>query len=331
MIAIWRSGVWLLVVGAGLGVGLGFLGPLRDEFDILSHFRPHFGLLALLGSVLAFWVPSRRLKYISLAVAVLAFAMLGPAWRSVEAPPKAGVETRDVTVMTANLLGKNPTLDLSLGALLAVDADVLVTVETPRAVAKRPSVVSAHYPYSTVTKGTRNGVIVWSKFPLERIDLGKKNGTAPAFAKARVDLGGGTGFGVTGVHLSWPLIANGVQSKQIASIGSLLPAKAGPQVLVGDFNAAPWSDAMRRVEANTGLRLIGGLRLTWRGVYPNPLHYLMTGDLSGNGLPAPIGHHIDHVLLGGGIGVDAAQVRSLPGSDHRAVWVSLQVPVVKSQ
>jgi len=204
---------------------------------------------------------------------------------------------------------------------------VLAIVEAPRAWSKPSALLARQYPYSTVQPRSRNGAIIFSKFPLRGIETAFASPNSPAFAAAFVDLGGGSGFGVTAVHLSWPLVANDAQSKQISVIGSLLSAEAGPKILMGDFNAVPWSAAMHRVEANTGLSMTNGYRRTWLGGYPNPLNFALTGSLYGKEIPSVLGHHIDHVLLSPDIGIDAVEVIPLPGSDHRAVWSRVKIPL----
>ena len=328
LMGLWRWGVWLLVVGATVGILLGFGGRWSSVLDAIGFFRIHFAVLAAVGGVLAIGVPRWRVKWIGFGAALLAVATLGPVWHSVERPAANPANARAVTVMTANVLGgSNPSLHLTSSVLMAANADVLAVIEAPRAWSKPTALLARHYPYSSAQPGVRNGVILFSKFPLRRIELANADRDSPAFATAFVDLGRGTGIGVTAVHLSWPIVASGAQDKQIAIIGSLLSAEAGPKLLMGDFNAAPWSEAMNRVEANTDLSMIGGLRRTWLGGYPNPIRYIMTGSLYGDEVPALLGQHIDHVLLSPDTGVDGIEVIPLPGSDHRGVWTRLQVPL----
>jgi endonuclease/exonuclease/phosphatase (EEP) superfamily protein YafD len=328
MNTVWQKAVWWLVVLSTLGVLLGFGGRWSPVLDAVGYFRLQFAVLAALGGVLALGMVRWRVKWIGFGAAALAVAMLGPVWRGVERPPAGGADTRAVSVMTANVLGGgNPSLDLTASVLLAADADILATLESPPEWAEAGSLLMRHYPHSTVLPKARNGVVLWSKFPLNLVEIASASRDAPAFATARVDLGGGAGFGVTAVHLSWPLIADGAQGKQIEVTRSLLSAAAGPKLLMGDFNAPPWSQAMKRVEEVTRLDMIGGLRRTWVGDYPNPLQLLLARTIHGREIPSVLGHHIDHILPSAEVGVDQVEVIALPGSDHRAVWARLRVPL----
>lgn len=326
--SLWCGAIWLLVVCATVGILLGFGAHWSATLDAVGYFRVHFAILAAVGGVLAIGLPRWRVKWIGFGAAFLAIAMLGPVWRGVERSSGDAASTRAVTVMTANVLGgSNPSLHLAASVLMAADADVLAIVEAPPAWSRSTALLARHYPYSSAEADGPNGVILFSKFPLRRIEQARADRNSPAFATAFVDLGGGAAIGVTAVHLSWPIVAAGAQDKQIAIIGSLLSAEVGPKVLMGDFNAPPWSAAMKRVELNTDLSMIGGLRRTWLGGYPNPIRYATTGSLYGNEVPALLGQHIDHVLLSPDTGVDGIEVIPLPGSDHRAVWARIQVPL----
>jgi len=327
LIRIWRGFVRLLVTGAALGVLLGLGGRWSPVLDTIGFFRIHFAILAIAGAVLALTILHWRLVWVGAGAAVVAVATLGPVWRDMQRPAPGGGETRAITVMTANVLGgRNPLLHLTTSALLAADADVLAVVEAPAAWSRPTATLARHYPFSSAEPGARQGVILFSKFPLDRIEAARADRNTPAFATARVRIGRGITLGVTAVHLSWPLVAGNTQQRQIDVLGSLLPAGPGPKVLMGDFNAVPWSAAMASAEANTGLSMPGGLRRTWRGGYPDPLHYIRTGSLYGNDIPAVLGHHIDHVLVSPEVGTDAVEVIPLPGSDHDAVWFRLRVP-----
>lgn len=93
-------------------------------------------------------------------------------------------------------------------------------------------------------------------------------------------------------------------------------ARTGPTVVMANLNASPWH-ADFRAWSGTGLvdaadALGQGLRPTWPTWSPVPL------------LP------LDHVLVGGGVGVDTVDTVVLPGSDHRGLIVTLEVPRLAS-
>jgi len=328
MIKFWRRSIWLLVICAAVGILLGFGGRWSPVLDAIGFFRIQFAVLAAVSGALALGLRRWYIAGIGFFVAAFAVATLGPVWRSVERTIAQTTQTRAVTVMTANVFGRsNPSLHLTASILMAADPDVLAVVEAPRAWSKPSALLARQYPYSTAQPKSRNGAILFSKFPLSRIETAFASPDSPAFATAFADLGRGAGLEVTAVHLSWPLVANDAQTKQIAIIGSLLPAGVTSKILMGDFNAVPWSAAMKRVEANTGLSMVGGFRRTWRGGYPNPLHFALTSSLYGKEIPSVLGQHIDHVLLSSDIGIETVELIPLPGSDHHAVWSRIRIPL----
>ncbi len=317
----------LLAFGGALWVVLGLGGAWNAVLDAMGFFRIHMGILAGLGGLLAFALGQRWIGALGLGAAILAVATLGPVWRSVERPAGSS-DTRDLTIMTANVLGTaNPTLDRAASALIAANADVLAVIESPRAWSLPGSALRRHYPYTTAREGNRNSVLIFSRLPLGGIVQFDRDPLSPAFHTANVDLGDGTVLGVTATHFRWPLVLDNIQRRQAVAVGNVLAGGSGPKVLMGDFNAPPWSETMARVEASTGLEMVGGLRRTWAGHYPNPLRLLVGGELYGRDIPAPLGHHIDHALFSRGLGVAQVEVIPVPGSDHRAVWTRLAVPV----
>ncbi|MEU1276825.1 endonuclease/exonuclease/phosphatase family protein [Streptomyces sp. NPDC005805] len=91
----------------------------------------------------------------------------------------------------------------------------------------------------------------------------------------------------------------------------------GPTVLAGDFNATGDHAAFRRVLAAGGLRdsavLAGAGRTpSWPAAAPRPF-----------------GAQIDHVLVGRDFSVRSARFLDLPGTDHRAVLVGLDLHDVR--
>jgi endonuclease/exonuclease/phosphatase (EEP) superfamily protein YafD len=100
-----------------------------------------------------------------------------------------------------------------------------------------------------------------------------------------------------------------------ADLDALARAGEGsdPRLLVGDLNATPWNQQFRQLEKTSGLSdaadVLGkGLRPTWPVWSPMPL--------------SPI----DHVLVGGGVGVRSVGTANVPGSNHRALVVEVTAP-----
>ena len=117
------------------------------------------------------------------------------------------------------------------------------------------------------------------------------------------------------LHFDWPIV--GAQAWQAEDFHRFWSRSRAPLVVAGDFNAAPWSALVRRVEDITRTQVLPG----WR-----PSFFGGVGGRSGL-LSVPFGLPVDHVLVSDGIGAAQARTVALPGADHRAVVVRLSAPL----
>lgn len=312
----------LLVAAFGLFVGL--FGAQTAEADLAAHFRPHFALLALGAAFLAAFSGDGRTVLTALVVAGGGAFLMGPAWSAAERPAAASAcGTREISVATANVLYVNEKNPAAIAALLAADADILATQETSAAFWDAPEAdaLRARYPHRVARLRSLTptyNVVLWSRFPLKDGVENNLSPDAPMRAQAVADLGGGLEIGVAGLHFSLPKPIHQEQRSQAEGLGALLTDLPARRVLLGDFNGAPWSAHMDIVQRESGTALIGGLRRTWLGAYPNPF--------ARDPIPAVLGNQIDHVLLSPGIGVQGIETFEIPGSDHFGVRAVIAVP-----
>ena len=288
---------------------LGYGGAYAWVLDGIDAFRLHLAFaasfLALAALVFRLW----RAAFVSVAAAVLAAAGLGPVFDDpISADPSNGPE---IVLVYANLYDANPTPEAAAKALLEAGADVLVTSETTAQAAK---VLRAAYRYRVVKQG--DGPLrtaIWSRLPLRNEQLFLNNNVSPTGAAAVVELGDAE-LHLTGVHFSRAI--EGLRAAQADGLGEITKATGLlPRIVIGDFNAAPWAWTLTRAAHATGTRVMGGHRVTWTGDYPTP----------GGTLPTLWGHGIDHMLHSAAILVRAVDTLAVPGSDHRALWVQVQV------
>jgi len=293
-------------------VVLGYAGPLAHAFDMLAHFRLHLLWAGAIVAVCAILARDGKSLWRATVAATIALAGLTPLWE-VQSPTGEG---RRLVVMTANLFQDNEETDAMLRMLGAADADILVTNETTKAVQTGARPLTGLYPFrlSLSTHGQILRTVIWSKFPMRNGALLLEDQVEPTGAHGWVRIAPGVEISVMGLHLAHAYPGN--QARQIAALEGIVATLPEPRIVLGDFNAAPWSHALARVEALTGTRRIPGYRVTWRGSYSTPLGHL----------PAPLGHAIDHVLVTPGIGVEAVETIPIPGSDHRAVRAVLRIP-----
>ena len=311
-----RQILGLLISAAALasigGVVLGYGAPLIYQLDALAHFRVHLLILAVPVAFAALALGRWRALWWTLAAVVLAVVGLAPLWER-ELPRQNGAA---LSVMTANLYQRNPDSEGMRAALVEADADILVTHETSKAVQTGPDALTRHYPYrlALTTRGQTLRTVIWSKFPMRDGRLMLEDQIEPTGAHAAIAITPEVDVTVIALHLAHAAFGN--QARQIAALDEIANTHEEPRIVLGDFNATPWSHAMREIERRTATRRIPGYRVTWRGRYKTPF-----GEI-----PSPIGQPIDHVLISPGLGVDAIETIEIPGSDHLGVRATLRVP-----
>lgn len=295
-----------------IAVVLGFFGHVAFVLDVLAHFRLHFFLmcpvLAILAVLLRHWAAFWRV----LATTVLALAGLGVLW---EDAGRDGGAT-ELTLMAANLYQRNAEPEDMKKVLLDANADVLVTMETSKSVLSGERSLALRYPYRLAlsTSGSTLRTVIWSRFPMRDGRLLLEDSIEPTGAHAVIEVAPNVDLTVLGLHLAHN--PGGNQARQIEALDRIAEGLLTPRVVIGDFNATPWSYAMRRIETLTSTKRVGGFRLTWRGAYPTPI----------GALRAPLGLPIDHALVSDGIGVRWADTIAIPGSDHWGVRLRIAIP-----
>jgi len=120
--------------------------------------------------------------------------------------------------------------------------------------------------------------------------------------------------GIVAAHATGSAITPGSSWRgDLASLPAAVPeADDNRGIIVGDFNATPWSPAFRRLASGRwrdAADVVGhGLRPTWPSWTPLPISPL------------------DHVLVSRGLGVSEVNAADVPGSPHRALIVTVIVP-----
>lgn len=312
MVRLFRYLTTVAATGLLGAVLLGYGGAVFFPLDLLAHFRLHLLLLIPLILIPAILLGNFTAVMRLTTAALFATAGLAPLWQ----PVVTTTEGYPLTVLNANLSTRNDQADLARAALVSADADILVTHETTKTMLTGVTSLARHYDYrlSLSTSGQQLRTVIWSKYPMSAGRLLLEDLVEPTGAMATIDLGEGREVLVAGLHLAHSAIGN--QEVQIDALGGLLADKSHPRILLGDFNATPWSWAMQRVSEISGTRLMPGYRITWAGSYPS-----LVGDI-----PALIGQPIDHILASPQVGLGAIETFDIPGSDHRAVKATLLLP-----
>jgi endonuclease/exonuclease/phosphatase (EEP) superfamily protein YafD len=219
-------------------------------------------------------------------------------------------------LLSANLLLVNPKPDSCAAAVHALQADVVVTLETTSTLNEHLDhhMVAAYGPVRMVGTGSRGSMAtVRVKRGVEVVSVGRVRVGVDELPEVVVRHAGHD-VRVIGVHLHAPVKQEHLRAwrSELAELRLLVDeATACGQrlVLAGDFNASSAHPGLRRLLGIMRDALIGlnrHLVATWpvrRGVVP----------LMG----------IDHVLTTSGVRCLSVRTLVVPGSDHRALLARL--------
>lgn len=293
-----------------------FLGTFGRMFDSLA---PHL-LVTMLGlAAVVFSLGARRLAYLAAVVAVLGGAGIALRHLSVAAPERTnanaaeapGTAADPLRVIWFNVLFTNPITAEQLAAeITASDADLVVLSET-RGLAPLCARLRPVYPHQIGCDDPEAELRLFSRLPLDLAQSERIDSARPGrILRSRIPLPGGRSLDVMAVHMSKPWFYGFVDIDRWYLLNRL-DQLAGPVLVMGDFNTAPWSRPMLALYDTTGLR--------------PPRRPVATWPAAAGGLGVPI----DQMLVRGGATLaQLAPWGAELGSNHRGLLaeVTLAVP-----
>jgi endonuclease/exonuclease/phosphatase (EEP) superfamily protein YafD len=256
--------------------------PLADS---LSHFRAHF-FAALLVLAFAFaLLKARKLASVTAINTVIAALSIYPAWPYLS--PHAPL-SHPLKLIQFNTLFSNPAPDRSLAWIKSELPDFVMMQEVSLKTLTIYDGLAETMPYGAFCKfAPVGGVAVRSKFPLINQGCVEKQGLV--WVRADVN---GTQISFASIHLHWPWPFK--QAGQIEGMQESLEAIPRPVVVAGDFNAAAWSEAVRKLATASDVTVVPGLRFTLR-MGPRPF--------------GPVAFMpIDHVMMPRGFAVGDVEI-----------------------
>ncbi|MFE4464921.1 endonuclease/exonuclease/phosphatase family protein [Oerskovia sp. NPDC056781] len=261
--------------------------------------------------------PALVLRRRSLAILCGVALAAQVAWVAPFFVPGQGIETdarRTLRVLTVNAYFGQADAAAVVRMVHEQDADVLAVVELTadfhdRLEAAGIEAVMPHHVDAKVGTGSP-GSGLWSRSALTDPDTSEWSTFAMPAATLDVD---GTPVRVTAVHPVPPLPEiTGVWHQEMADLARRAHDEPLPQVLLGDFNSTYDHASFRAVlgdRFHDATRTAGqGLNLSW------PV-----------GEQVPTFLDLDHVVVDAGMRVDDLASLVVPGSDHRALAVTVQV------
>jgi endonuclease/exonuclease/phosphatase (EEP) superfamily protein YafD len=287
---------------SGFGTLAGFLGAWAWWLDLFAHFRLQYLLVLLVAA--AVLCARRRTTW---AIVALALGLVNLAVMPWGRGTASGGPALRVMLLNVNTSHGDP--ERVIDAIAEHGADVVLLLEVDEVWAAR---IDEAYPTWTGPRRPRPdnfGIMLLARVPLRDarvFDLGEAG--VPS-VEASVEIGGRR-VHLIGCHTLPPLSANSsrLRDLQLAALARHVLDLEGPLLLFGDFNATPWSHALRVLRTTAGLRGPRGLLGTWPS------------------LPWPLRIPIDGALVRGKVGLHDAFVGPGVGSDHRPLLFDLVSP-----
>jgi len=291
------------------GLAASRLGQLWIAFDVFSQFTLQFAVVT--AAFLIGWAMPRARLLTAFVVLVLGIVAIG-AWphlasREVRVLAAAQPGERPLKVASFNTLWINNDADAVKAEIERLDADVITLIEMGPAKRRILGELKARYPYQFHCYDVDYcNFALLSKLPFtDKESRGRWAG--PSFIRVRLgpEAGGLTVFGVHTIRFPH----SQAQFRQVTEIARLIERTPGPRLVMGDFNATPFSRILQVLQDSANLT-----RLTNLPSWPSQA-----------GLPQIA---IDHIFVSPGIRqLEAERIGEPAGSDHYPVTVRIAVPV----
>lgn len=303
----WGAATLGLMAGVA-GLIAARLGHLWPSFDVFAQFGAQF--LILTGAFVIAVAMPRFKAFIGLVLVVCGLVAYGtwphivssgqPAQRALAAGERA------LTVAHYNTFVVNRDFAAQAAEIARLDADIVTLIEFDKGKVPMLQTLRAQYPFTfECTAVPACQMAVLSKFPIASVASNPVRDGPPAMI-VKFD-GALAGLTVISVHFTrfphsrWQL-------RQAIALAGKLETLNGNIILMGDFNATPFSRVLSTVSTSTGMT-----RQTSLPTWPSDL-----------GLPQLA---IDHIFTSAGIRpLSAERIGNNAGSDHYPVVMTLALP-----
>jgi endonuclease/exonuclease/phosphatase (EEP) superfamily protein YafD len=285
------------------------LGALHWAGDLLSLMADTILWAALLLLALCAWLRAWRSAALATVALLLSGSQLTSAPPAARAPEASG--ERSLRLLVYNVYYENRTLDTVVAEVRRHDPDIVFLMEYSYDVQRQIESSFADYPYRLIEPSRFTmGLALFSRIPIDSAEVYRAEATRIPIFQARLRAGGRP-FTLVGGH-PWPPQPQWGQlhRDQMLEIIRVAEAAAGPLIVAGDFNAAPWSHTMLLLAERAAVRQVRqppDLTKTWH-------------------LLPRVGLPLDHVLVSDEWRLLSYQYGAPAGSDHVPLIVELHLP-----
>ena len=307
-------GIGLAALAAGSLCAAPMVGLDGYLPELAASWRPHIALALAVCAAMALAVRTRLLAGLLVALAVvLGTDVIRTGSVSAQATARGDVGDGDaaVRVVFSNLSIRSDDTGKLVAWIKVSDPDVVVATEvSPRQVAQLAKAM-VEYPFQVLAPRRHPfGMAIYSRYPISGEAATELTGDTPParvpiMVTADVETPGGM-LHVAGFHLFPPMTPRWLASRneQLAIAGDLLAEVDAPMLVVGDFNATPWSAGLRAFQSENDLSGFNA-QATW------PASFGFAG------IP------IDHAFVSRDLPILKIETGPDIGSDHRPVLIDV--------
>lgn len=308
---LWSAFVAAIALAIAVAAVLAQGGRWSWRLDLLTHFAPLYLVLGLSCLALCLWLRGilRRIALAASLAAVVGAGLLVAPEFTRSAGPQSTAGPGAIKVIQFNMLRSNTDLDRIADWLAAEKPDVVTITEARHDLRDR-----LRERFGWHTAGAHGDLIIFTPgryIVMNRPEL--PDGAELTFVNASYAHPEGPMELVT-TRFRWPTDPLApLQPEGLATVVRQLPRER--MILTGDFNAAPWSFALRRLDRRLGLTR----RDRSAATFP--------AQVLGRPWPLPF-LPIDHVYAGPGWATVKVERGPWLGSDHYPLIVTL-TPVAR--
>ena len=296
---------------SGAGTVLSWTAPWLWLGELASHFVFQWLLISGLSALLLVLVRRPRLSLVAAVLVVLhALTLMQTSATRPEAEASSGQVS--FTVASLNLRAGNPRHEEVLQLIKSLDADCIVCLEVTPAWAESLEKLKGEFRFQELAPREHAfGMAILSRLPIAAKEFHPLDLDRPQLL-VRVPLQDKQAWYLGATHVDPPVRPQMAVNRDacLKEWSKELLAQQSPAVMIGDFNATPWSPVFKKLVSPRSWRdsRIGfGNQPTWPSA------------LGGVGIP------IDHALVTSGVQVLNRSTFTIPGSDHRGLQLELSI------
>lgn len=236
-------------------------------FDLLSHFRVQFAWLNIGWGLVGVLTGQLWLGPLNAIAGIIILGSLLPFRR------KASEDAEERTKLVLfNVRMRNRSYHRTLEFVLAEGPDLVGLVEVDQQWLDAMVPLHGVFPHvAAMPHPSSYGLALYSRYPIRSWHPSRVREADVAHMEADVELPGGL-LRILFAHLPPPFSPRERKKRdeKLARLGEIAVAYQGPTLLMGDFNASPWTPCLRAVERSTGManfRRGKGLFATWPSMF----------------------------------------------------------------